>query len=262
MFARSLLAAFRRTCVRLSALCFLAAGASAQAFIDDCGTVESDGFFCLLWRADSSGLLYRLSDPTNPITNQQMQVGDHFRVVGQIQSICSHNCWVIVDGCLTTYYSYACGPISLGLVHCPGDGSYGPCPCGNEAPVGSGEGCVNSQGHGGLLTAQGSRVLANADIVFHVSQVRPHRPGVLFQSTWVTNIPFYDGRLCVATPQVRLQVLFADANGEADSTAPIAVVGGLVPGVNWYYQYWYRDPVLSPCGTGSNLTNGLVIGWL
>ena len=42
----------------------------------------------------------------------------------------------------------------------------------------------------------------------------------------------------------------------------LQVTGGAVaPGDSRVYQLWYRDPALSPCGTGSNLSSALLVQW-
>ena len=60
---------------------------------------------------------------------------------------------------------------------------------------------------------------------------------------------------------MRLQVITADANGTASSTIDLGAKGGASAGEQKHYQYWYRDPGQSPCGSGFNLTNGLSITW-
>ncbi len=60
---------------------------------------------------------------------------------------------------------------------------------------------------------------------------------------------------------IRLEVVIADANGDAATTIAIGSKGGVAAGDVRRYQYWYRDPVGSPCGSGFNLTNGYEITW-
>ena len=152
-------------------------------------------------------------------------------------------------------------------VLCVGDGTYdagsGPvgCPCVNESAVGAGEGCMNSQGHGAILTVTGSFQVANADAVFSASQARPSQPGMLVQGATLTALPFKDGILCMGNPTERVEVAFTNASGEAQTVGDIAALGNCAPGDTRYYQYWYRDPQLSPCGFGSNFTQGLGVLW-
>lgn len=254
---------FRDFVLGLFVTCITAFPSEAQGGIgvDDCGTIESDGFFCLLWRADSTGLLYVLQNTISPLTNQQMQVGEHFRVIGLTVPPIGATCWVVVDAKFSPNWNYACGPISIGTSQCPGDGTMLPCPCGNESALGLGEGCMNSQGHGAILSAIGSPILSVDDVVFHVEQARPNQPGVLFESAGVTLLPFRDGVLCSGAPQVRVEYMFADASGSASSTFSYLTIDNPSPGQHHLYQYWYRDPQLSPCGNGSNLSQALRVYW-
>ncbi len=134
------------------------------------------------------------------------------------------------------------------------------CPCANPGPRGGG--CASSRGVGAWLSASGSNVVANDDLSVSVSIARSHQPGVLVQGSTSTSVPFKDGVLCMGNPTDRLEVLQLDADGVAVSTTSIAAAGNVAPGDTRYYQVWYRDPGgVSPCGTGSNFTNGLVVDW-
>ena len=74
-------------------------------------------------------------------------------------------------------------------------------------------------------------------------------------------ITFGDGRRCAGQSGVRLQVVVSNANGTASSSIPLAATGGVLAGQTKYYQFWYRDPLGSPCGSNFNLSNGLAIEW-
>ena len=153
-----------------------------------------------------------------------------------------------------------CGP---GTVLCAGDGSAIPCPCGNNSAAGAGEGCANSTGSGAILYTTGTTVVANDDLRFHIAQARPGQPALLVQGATYVTMPFRDGVFCTGNPTARVEVVFLDGSGNGSTTGSI-VTNGLIPanGGIRRYQMWYRDPAVSPCGTGSNFSQGIAIHWI
>ena len=152
---------------------------------------------------------------------------------------------------------------------CRGDGSAdagsGPvgCPCGNTAVPGSVEGCWNSLGRGATLDASGTTVVAFDTLAFTVQDAIPHQTGMLVQGMTRIAVPFKDGVLCMGYETRRLEVLFFDGAGAATTAGSIATDGNVSPGQTRHYQAWYRDPGgVSPCGTGSNFTQGLTLSWI
>ncbi len=149
---------------------------------------------------------------------------------------------------------------------CFGDGSgFGGatiCPCSNHPTPGVEEGCKNSMGHGALLSATGSNVVANDDLVITMAQGPPNEPSVLVQGGSLISVPFKDGILCVSAPVQMLEFVTLDASGAGSVTVPVGGAGGALPGDTLYYQQWYRDPGgVSPCGQGSNFSHGLEVRW-
>lgn len=152
----------------------------------------------------------------------------------------------------------------VGTVFCPGDGSGGSCPCGNSGAPG--HGCANgSHTQGARLITTGSASVAADDLVLSVSGSSSSQPGLLFQGTSRVagglGVVFGDGLRCVGGSVVRLQPVAADAQGAAASSLSIVTKGAVVPGQTRRYQWWYRDPLGSPCGGGFNLSNGIEVVW-
>lgn len=152
-----------------------------------------------------------------------------------------------------------------GVARCLGDGTGTTCPCGNLGSAG--HGCASSTvAEGSLLFASGSASAGQDDLVLRARDSQPSKPGVFFQGSSVEGgglgNPFGDGLLCAGGTIVRLETVFASAQGAADSSVSLVAQGGVLPGQTLFYQWWYRDPVGSPCAGGFNTSNGVEITWL
>lgn len=151
----------------------------------------------------------------------------------------------------------------MARAHCFGDAGT-PCPCGNSGAPG--HGCANSASASGARLAWSGAPCASADdFALHTTSSSTNQAGVFFQGDLAINgglgIPFGDGLRCADGAVVRLEVAHANAAGVADSTIPIASTTDLSAGDVRHYQWWYRDPSGSPCGSGFNLTNALEVIW-
>jgi hypothetical protein len=155
--------------------------------------------------------------------------------------------------------------VNGGTPYCFGEAG---CPCANNSAVGSGQGCVNSTGLGAKLVGSGLTSVSNDQLAFTVTNLPvPAGTGVMvyFQGTASTNVPFHDGLRCVTGTQIRLGTHEFTGGVSSAPVTPgttISQVGFVPPagGVR-YYQGWYRNN-LGPCGTGSNLTNGVSVIWI
>lgn len=139
------------------------------------------------------------------------------------------------------------------------------CPCGNNSVTGSGQGCLNTTGQGGVLLGSGSTYVSDDHLSFTASNLLPGGACLFFQGTAQGSLPLFDGLRCAGGQTIRLGVKIATLAG----TARFPGVGGLpihtsglVPpsGAARYYQAWYRNNG-SSCGTNANFTSGVQVIW-
>jgi hypothetical protein len=149
------------------------------------------------------------------------------------------------------------------------------CPCGNNST--NGGGCDNSiggvNGNGSILAGSGSASLGGDSLVL-TATVTPNQPGIFFQGNTRLAPPpvFGDGLRCCGQNVIRCGTYLPSGNTTNTSTGnliggnapPISNIGAnvnLVPGDVRCYQWWYRDPAGSLCGTGFNLSNAISVTW-
>jgi hypothetical protein len=160
------------------------------------------------------------------------------------------------------------------VVYCAGDGSSGPCPCGNDSAALSQRGCLNSAGQSAGLADSGHATLGADTLVLTSSGELPSALSIFLQgSTFPAALPFGDGLRCVGGTLRRLYAhsaslgaVSAPAAGDLSISARSASLGdSLAPGAQRGYQVYYRDPNPSfcpaPVGSGFNVSNALRVNW-
>lgn len=124
-------------------------------------------------------------------------------------------------------------------------------------PIPYGQGKTSSLGLEPKIGYSGTPRLATNDLVVHVDDLIPNKPGQLFYGTARNAAPFVGGTLLVSLPLVRLPAVHADAQGSV--SIPIAIDAAM-PGTVRRYQFWQRDP-LHPDGTQACLSNALEVSF-
>ncbi len=161
-----------------------------------------------------------------------------------------------------------CQPLTQVFCVPQGQGNNGIlCPCGNEVPAGSLEGCDNGTGSGGSLTAAGGPSIANDTLVLTASQIPLESPGFFYAGNETQNLglgtPFENGLRCLGGTTARLRKLPLGSGGGSvplQGGQPISVLVGAQAGEVTYFQFWYRNPN-GPCGGTANTTNGVKVVW-
>ena len=153
---------------------------------------------------------------------------------------------------------------STAVTFCSGDGSSVPCPCGSAGAVGYG--CPSSISPAGARLSASGAARIGADSLVLKNTLVANGPGLYFQGTAQSDLPFGDGKLCAGVGVLRLGVVFA-TNGTSnypDGQAPNAIhlTGLTQAGDVRAYQVWYRDSDIAFCTSATfNLTNGLSVSW-
>jgi hypothetical protein len=151
---------------------------------------------------------------------------------------------------------------------CDGDGAQNgglDCPCGNNGAPG--EGCLNSSGQGGLLTATGNPSVSNDTVVLTASQVPTISHGFFLFSLTQPGVgnsgngaPFGHGIRCISNPGFVRKVINGGV-APGPNMPSLSAMLGISAGDTTYWQFWFRD-IGGPCGPGTNnATNGIEIVW-
>lgn len=222
----------------------------------DCYLYDSE----LLWTTcgdQSSDLTRAASNVDEEILTWDNRSGATKTYVLQV----THRGTPILSNCAGYDLAVSIYPTPMATSICAGNGSLIPCPCGNESSDAT-TGCKNATGVGAKMTFAGTNSVVADDLVLHLSQARVGQPSMLIQGWTQTALAFKDGILCMGNPTARLEVVQLDYLGAGSSSGSIVSEGTIPgPGVTRFYQFWYRDPAISPCGSGSNFSNGLRVSW-
>ncbi len=158
------------------------------------------------------------------------------------------------------------GLAGIGTAYCFGDPGNIPCSCNNSndgmVPC---SGCRNGvHGSGAQLLAFGTASVSNDTVSLWGSRSEPNNFGLFFQAdNMLTGAPYMgDGLRCAGGNLKRLQTRISDDVGDAHTSVVITLkAGNITAGDTKNYQWWYRNPAGSPCGTDQNTSNGYSIYW-
>ncbi|MCB9915592.1 MAG: FG-GAP repeat protein [Planctomycetes bacterium] len=118
---------------------------------------------------------------------------------------------------------------------------------------------INSDGFGALMSHLGTTSVAANDFELVATGVPAGEPGLFFYGSTQVQDPFGDGFRCVGGGIFRLNIVAADAGGQAalavDLANPREEAGRILPGSSWNFQVWYRDG--GSTNSGFNLSDGL-----
>ncbi|HTF88847.1 MAG TPA: PQQ-binding-like beta-propeller repeat protein, partial [Planctomycetota bacterium] len=153
---------------------------------------------------------------------------------------------------------------------CFGDGSSGPCPCGNNVPAGTASGCKTSSGIGARLDDQGIASLGSDSLRFFATGMSGSGIAILLQGQpSATPFSFQDGRMCIQAPLRRLysasltipMVDFAPLGGPRVHARSAQLGDVIQPGTSRGYQLFFRGSP-SQCQPGNgNLSNAIIVNW-
>jgi len=150
------------------------------------------------------------------------------------------------------------GQPAPGAAYCFGDGTGAACPCNNTGSAGAG--CFNSSLVGATLSASGVASFSGDTFSLSVSGVAGAKPGLVLRGNNQVAIPSGDGILCAAGGSQRSQVQITSGGATTFTNFNGAGFGSVANmGSATNFQFWYRDPQNSPCGTGFNFSNGWTV---
>jgi len=154
-----------------------------------------------------------------------------------------------------------CRPSAVTLEHAQDDDTvdFGLTPI----PFVSCESLPNSTGQTAGVSGSGSTSIGTNQYSVSFSNLPAGQPAYMFYGTSGDATPFGAGIRCIGTPLVRYRKV-PDIGPDGIATIPLVFdappmnsgFGGVVPGVPYYFQLWYRDPANVP---GFNTSDTLCV---
>ena len=221
-------------------------------------------------------------DQTDAFLGQPVPPGPYSFLFTYSDATTNYSCCLNVD----------IGTVDPGTSSCFGDGGdqagCTPCPCGNEAAVDSGSGCINSSGGGATLVGLGSTsvtapeptdlgfqmtgsVPASTAVLFSGGAIAPQNPAnpCFGMESGVTSTNL-DGLRCAVFGVLRHGVRAVSNNGDVGFAtngwggpfgppAGIAGAAGFTAGMTRHFQVFYRDLPAVVCATEQNSTQAVSI---
>lgn len=128
-------------------------------------------------------------------------------------------------------------------------------------------GCANSTGAGARLDSTGSSSIYMDNMVLKTTDMPLNKFGMYFLGNGSANAFVADGVRCVGGSWIRRFPAMSTGSTGSFSMGPGMIntietqwgPGLIAPGTTMYFQSWGRDIKQSPCGSGSNLSNGLAV---
>ena len=119
---------------------------------------------------------------------------------------------------------------------------------------------LNSSGFAARMDYEGTLSCTANDTCLHAVNCPSSTLGLFMFGNQPAQIPMANGYLCISpfTGLYRLSPAAAVARGHAEYELDLnrmPLVGPILPGSTWYFQYWFRDPLGG--AAGANLTDGL-----
>jgi ComEC/Rec2-related protein len=115
---------------------------------------------------------------------------------------------------------------------------------------------------GATMGWSGTNFVSSNNFVLLAFGCPPDKTAIFFYGQGQTNLPYGNGRRCVAAPLFRLPVITSDLFGDLQLSLNLNALppgGPITAGQTWNFQAYYRDPAAG--GAMFNATDGLRVLW-